>query len=150
MTEVLFYHLVGKAPEAVLPVLLEKSLQRGWRVVVQAGTAERVKAIDGRLWTYTDEAFLPHGTARDGYPGEQPIYLTDAGDNPNGATVRFLVDGADVPDDAAAYERLVVLFSGDDDTALETARAQWKALKEAGHALTYWQQDGRGAWVRKA
>ena len=38
MTEVLFYHLKGQTPEQVLPTLLQKSLDRGWRVVVQASS----------------------------------------------------------------------------------------------------------------
>jgi DNA polymerase-3 subunit chi len=150
MTEVLFYHLVGTSPEKVLPSLLERSLKRGWRVVVQAGSGERLQAIDAHLWTYTDEAFLPHGTAADGFSDIQPIYLTASDENPNRATVRFLVDGAPVPGDLTGYERLVVLFSGDDETELADARSHWKALKGAGHALTYWQQDDRGAWVKKA
>jgi DNA polymerase-3 subunit chi len=150
VTEVLFYHLVGKPPEAVLPGLLERSLKRGWRAVVQAGSSERVEAIDAYLWTYTDESYLPHGTAKDGRAGEQPVYLTQTGENPNGAAIRFLLEGAPVPDDLSAYERLVVMVSGDDEAAVAAARAQWKALKAARHELTYWQQDGRGAWVRKA
>mgnify|MGYP003348043354 CR=1 FL=1 len=30
------------------------------------------------------------------------------------------------------------------------ARDRWKKLKEAGHTLTYWQQNERGAWEKKA
>lgn len=150
MAEALFYHLVGRPPEAVLPSLLARSLQRGWRVVVQVGSPERLEAIDGHLWTFADESFLPHGTEADGHPAEQPIFLTSGPDNPNGASVRFLVDRAPPPDDAAAYERIVLLFSGDDEEALAEARRHWKSLKEAGLAVTYWQQDDRGAWVKKA
>ena len=41
MTEVLFYQLHRQPIERVLPTLLEKSLERGWRVVVQAASEER-------------------------------------------------------------------------------------------------------------
>ncbi|HUG61466.1 MAG TPA: DNA polymerase III subunit chi [Methylomirabilota bacterium] len=150
MTEALFYHLEARPVEQVLPVLLTRSLERGWRVVVQAGSQDRLEAIDSHLWTFADDAFLPHGTIADDYPEQQPIFLTTGEENPNRATVRFLIDRAPPPVDLTAYERLVLLFSGDDSEALAEARAHWKALKEAGHAVTYWQQDGRGAWVKKA
>ena len=94
MTEVLLYHLERQPHERVLPTLLERTLERGWRAVVQCGSEERLEAIDGSLWTYRDDSFLPHGTARDGPPARQPIFLTSGEDNPNGAQVHFLIEGA--------------------------------------------------------
>src|ERR1700691_3497632 len=101
MTEILFYHLRGQTPEQVLPALLAKSLERGWRVVVQASSDERVEARDAHLWTRRDAAFVPHGAWRDAEAAEQPIVLTVNEENPNRAAVRFLVEGASMPGDAA-------------------------------------------------
>src|ERR1700676_4225022 len=114
MTEILFYHLKGQTTEQVLPALLQKSLERGWRVVVQASSDERLEALDAHLWTWRDDAFLPHGTWRDSEDEAQPVLLTVHEANPNGATVRFLVDGAGMPSDPAAYQRIVLLFDGQD------------------------------------
>jgi DNA polymerase-3 subunit chi len=86
MTEVLFYHLENQPVERVLPPLLEKSLERGWRVVVQTASEERADALDSHLWTYRDDSFLPHGTWRDRDAAEQPIILAVNGDNPNHAS----------------------------------------------------------------
>src|SRR5262245_2785413 len=127
MTEILFYHLQQQPLEKVLPTLLEKSLERGWRVVVQASSEERVDALDSHLWTYRDDAFLPHGTWRESDAREQPVLLTVKDDNPNAAVVRFLVDGAAVPDDADTYQRLVLLFNGEDPEAVAAARERWTA-----------------------
>jgi DNA polymerase III subunit chi len=149
MTEVLFYQLDRQPLDRVLPGLLEKTLERGWRAVVQAGSKERVEALDTLLWTYAEESFLPHGMARDSFSAEQPIYLTATDDNPNGATVRFLVDGADA-DGLSHYERVVFLFDGRDDDALKAARSQWKRVKAEGHPATYWQQNEHGRWEKKA
>lgn len=149
MTEVLFYHLEHQPLERVLPTLLERSLARGWRVVVEAGSEERVEALDAHLWTYAEESFLPHGSAKDGDLDRQPIALVTGSSNPNTATVRFFVDGA-LPDDAEGYERIVLLFDGNDENTVEAARARWKALKAAGHELTYWQQSDEGRWEKKA
>ena len=95
--------------------MLERSLERGWRAAVQAASEERVEALDTLLWTYREESFLAHGTARDGHVEAHPIYLTSGSDNPNGAQVRFLVDGAEL-DDASPYTRVVYLFDGRDDS----------------------------------
>jgi DNA polymerase-3 subunit chi len=150
MTELLFYHLQGRRLEGALPPLLEKSLERGWRVVVQAGSEERIEALDALLWTYSDDSFLPHGTARDHDVGEQPILLTLGEDNPNHAHVRFLLDGVEVPPDAGSYQRIVVLFDGDDPDAVAAARARWADARAQGFAATYWRQDAQGRWERQA
>jgi DNA polymerase-3 subunit chi len=133
----------------VLPALVERTLQRGWRAVVQAGSEERVDALDSLLWTYDDASFLPHGTRKDGHPKAQPVYLTADDSNPNAATVRFLVDGAAIGD-MTGYERMVYLFDGRDPAALGQAREQWKAVKAAGCQATYWQQSREGRWEKKA
>ncbi len=148
-TEVLFYHLERTRLERVLPELLEKTLERGWRAVVQAGSQERVEALDTALWTYRDGSFLPHGTLNDGSPEEQPIFLTTGTDTANGATVRFFVDGSDA-DDLSPYERVVYLFDGHDEAAVSNARTQWSKARDAGHDVTYWQKSEEGRWEKKA
>ena len=132
MTEILFYQLNGQTLEQVLPPLIARSLERGWRVAVQASSDERIEALDAHLWTWRDDAFLPHGTWREAEAAEQPVLLTVNADNPNAAVVRFLVDGADMPADASAYQRLVLLFDGDDPEALETARTRWSKRQKRG------------------
>jgi len=150
MTEIFFYHLQRQPIERVLPQLLERSYERGWRVVVQAASDERLDALDALLWTYRDDNFLPHGTTREPDPAAQPILLTTAAHNPNGATVRFLIDGVPMPEDAESYDRIVLLFDGEDDDALAAARAHWNEAKTQGFAVTYWQPDEQGRWVKKA
>jgi DNA polymerase-3 subunit chi len=150
MTEVLFYHLQRQPIERVLPQLLEKSLERGWRVVVQAASDERVDALDAHLWTWRDESFLAHGTDREAEAALQPVLLTAQDHNPNGASVRFLIDGAPVPADAASYQRIVLLFDGEDDDAVAAARTRWTEAKAQGFEATYWQADENGRWQKKA
>ncbi|WP_136658720.1 DNA polymerase III subunit chi [Nitratireductor sp. XY-223] len=149
MTDVLFYHLTESRLEDALPPLLEKSLERGWRVVVQAGSEERRDALDQHLWTYRDESFLPHGTDASLQPDRQPVLICATQSNANSAQVRFLVDGAE-PSGLDEYERAVFMFDGHDRAQVETARAHWKALKDAGHELTYWQQTEDRRWEKKA
>ncbi|MBO0661990.1 DNA polymerase III subunit chi [Jiella sp. MQZ9-1] len=150
MTEVLFYHLTESRLEQALPDLLEKSLARGWRVVVQCSSEERRDALDNHLWTYREDSFLPHGSDRESSGALQPILLTvDPAQRANDPQVRFLVDGA-VPRSLADYVRAVYLFDGHDTDQLDTARARWTAEKAAGHAVTYWQQTEEGRWVKKA
>ena len=149
MTEVLFYHLQNMSLESVLPPLLEKSLERGWRVVVQATSAERTDALDAHLWTYRDDSFLPHATWRVADAADQPIVLSAEDGNPNGAHVRFLVDNAPLPADTHSYERMVLVFNGDDPDALASARAAWTDCKARGLEVTYWQADERGRWQRR-
>jgi DNA polymerase-3 subunit chi len=150
MTEVLFYQLKGQTPEQVLPALLQRLLDDGRRGVVQASSQERIEALDAHLWTWRDDSFLPHGTWRDSEVAEQPVLLTLADDNPNGAVARFLIDGAAMPENASAYERIYLLFNGEDGEALDAARKRWSEAKKAGFEVSYWQADERGNWRRQA
>lgn len=149
MTDVSFYHLTRSSLEQTLPRLLEKALQGGARCVVLAGSPERVEALNAQLWTYDPGSFLPHGAARDGNAARQPVWLTDQDENPNAATMLFLTDGA-TSDKLADYARCFELFDGRDETAVDAARARWKAYREAGHAVSYWQQGDKGGWEKKA
>lgn len=149
MSEVLFYHLQRRTLESVVGELLEKTLERGWKAVVQSGGPERRDALDGYLWTYKDDAFLPHGTAADGRAADQPVYLTDGLENPNEANIRFLVDRA-APPDLTPYERAVYVFDGNDEQSIVDARLRWKEAKAAGHEVTYWQENERGGFSKKA
>lgn len=146
MTEVLFYHLQKRSLEEVLPGLLEKCVERGWKTIVQTGSTERRDALDSHLWTYTDESFLPHATTWDGE--DLSIFLTAEPETPPGASVRFLVDRA-APPDLTGLTRAVFVFDGNDPDALIDARARWKEVKAAGLDATYWVQDERGRWAKK-
>jgi len=148
LPEVLFYHLENQPLERVIPILLEKTLERGWRAVVEVGSSERATALDGMLWTYRDESFLPHGVAGGESDGDQPVLITTGPENGNGAQVRFFADRA-VPQSAEEYVRIVYLFSGHDPDAVVEARAAWRALRE-GNEVTYWQQDENGRWAKRA
>jgi DNA polymerase-3 subunit chi len=150
MTEALFYHLERASLESVLPGLLEKTLERGWKAVVRCGSRGAVERLDEALWTYSEESFLPHAADLE-RASEQPIFLTDSDETPNGAGVLFLVDNAAA--DAAslsAFTRCVTIFDGRDEQALANARAFWKAVKAEGHAATYWKQSREGRWEKQA
>lgn len=148
MTEIGFYHLTQTPLERALPKLLEKVLASGARAVVMAGSAERVGALNAALWTYEPASFLPHGCAADGDAADQPIWLTADDENPNGATILLLTDGA-VSDSVDDYDRCLEMFDGRDDAAVAAARERWRAYRDAGYPLTYWQQTDRGGWEQK-
>jgi DNA polymerase III subunit chi len=150
MTEILFYHLQRQKLENVLPALLEKSLERGWKVAVQGSSEERIDALDAHLWTYRDDGFLPHGTWREPEAAQQPVLLTVTDSNTNAATIRFLIDGAPLPADLQNYQRIVLLFDGEDEDAVAAAREHWSAVKGKGLEATYWQTDEQGRWAKKA
>ncbi len=149
MTEIRFYHLQRTTLESALPAMLQKTLERGRRALVMAGSPERIEALDAHLWTFDDRGFLPHGSARDGHAGRQPVWLTTEDENPNGARVLFLADGA-VSARVAEFDLCVELFDGNDPAAVEAARARWSEYRAAGHELAYWQQSADGKWERKA
>jgi DNA polymerase-3 subunit chi len=153
LSEALFYHLERRRLDDVLPGLVERSLERGWRARVRAESAERAAALDALLWTYSEESFLPHAVAGEGISMQQPVLISVEDGNENSANVLFLVGGATVNDwsqSAATFERIVLLFDGRDPQALSAAREAWKSAKAASLDVTYWKENSAGKWEKQA
>ena len=146
--EIWFYHLERTALDQALPELLEKTLARGWRALVRSPASARIEHLDGWLWTFRDDSFLPHGVAGDPQASRQPVLLTTGEANDNGAQVLFLIDGA-APPDLSGYVRCLILFDGREDEAVRAARERWRELKARGHPVSYWKQSERG-WEKSA
>jgi DNA polymerase III subunit chi len=148
VTEIGFYHLISTPLERALPKLIERAWKQGSRLLVRTGSPERVEHLSNILWTYEEASFLPHGSVRDGNAAAQPIWLTHLDENPNGALTLVLVDGVEA-NDFGSYARCADLFDGNDAAAVDAARGRWRRARQAGHALTYWQQSASG-WEKKS
>ncbi|HEX6866603.1 MAG TPA: DNA polymerase III subunit chi [Caulobacteraceae bacterium] len=146
--EVWFYHLERSSLDQVLPELLERTLQRGWKALVRTGQPERVEHLDSYLWSWRDDSFLAHGTADEPMAERQPVLLTSGPDNPNGAQALFLIDGAEAGD-LTPHERCIVLFDGRDEAAVARARTSWKAFSKQGLTVSYWKQGAERGWEKQ-
>ena len=146
-----FYHLQNQTLEDVLPKLLSKAYETGQKIVVKIGTEERVEFINTHLWTFEEGSFLPHGSKKDGNADLQPIWLTTGNENPNQASIMFWVDGAESNiDELQGISRILNIFDGNSEIALQQARRLWKTLKSTGQEVYYWQQDHSSRWQQKA
>jgi DNA polymerase-3 subunit chi len=132
--------------ESALPPILEKVVERGWRAVVRTASAERAASLSSALWAYKDDGFLPHGTARDGNAAQQPIWLTDTDENPNGANTILLTDG--IMQTSQPADLICLIFDGGDADIVSASREAWKNYTAVGAQLTYWQQGDKG-WEKK-
>ncbi len=150
MGSVYFYHMTRAPLDVTLRLLLQKSLQAGWTVLVRGPDAQRLEWLDRKLWLGPDEEFLPHGLAGGPHDARQPVLLTTGPGNPNGAQALISVDGAPVtPQEVRASQRVMVVFDGADPQAVEAARGQWKTLTAAGCPAQYWAQEDSG-WKMKS
>lgn len=150
MGAVYFYHLTQRPLEAALPLLLDRSLAQGWRVVVRGATPRRIEMLDRQLWLGAEDGFLPHGVAGGPHDAYQPVLLTLETDVPNRAACLMGIEGAAIAaDEVGAFERTCILFDGGDGDALARARDQWRDLTRAGCKAVYWSEE-TGAWQKKA
>ena len=146
-----FYHLQNQSLEEVLPKLLVKAYATEQKIVVKVGNDERVEFINTHLWTYEEGSFLPHGSKKDGNADIQPIWITSGEEIPNNASIMFWVDGAESSiENLSEITRILNIFDGNSEPALQQARRLWKDLKSSGHEVYYWQQDNNNRWQQKA
>ena len=147
MTEVRFYHLERSTLESALPALLNKAIQQG-NIIVQSDTSSNVEALNTHLWSYDPNSFLPHGSEKDGFAENQPIWLTDKEENPNDASILVLTHGA-TNDNLKDFKLCCEMFDGNNQDAVAEARKRWQSYKDQGFDITYWQQ-GQNGWEKKA
>ena len=142
-----FYHLSKWSLALGLAKILERALSQNLKMVVRTASDERLTELDAALWTYDQGSFLPHGTANEGNPEQQPIYLTTGLEEPNNATVLILTENIDA-EDIDHFERCIDIFE-EDGRAISRAGNRWASREKGGYSLTYWQQDGNGKWEEK-
>ncbi|MCK5384687.1 MAG: DNA polymerase III subunit chi [Alphaproteobacteria bacterium] len=150
MTEVRFYHLQARTQDQVLPALLSKAYEQGKRIVVRMRDEKDVEALNAHLWTFNPNSFLPHGsvkTSKSDTESMQPIWLTYKDENPNNADVLIITHGAS-SEMHGDFPLCCEMFDGHDEQAVADARERWKAYKEQGFEVTYWQQNERGGWAK--
>ena len=150
MTRIDFYHLQRQSLEEVLPKLLLKAYGLGKKIKVRVGDDSKLEYINSLLWTFNDESFLPHGSKKDGFASQQPIWLSIEDSNPNEAEFLFLIYGAiEDFESIEKYERIFNIFDGNSEADVVLARNFWKGCKDREICLNYWQQDEKGIWTQK-
>lgn len=150
MSEIRFYHLLTQGLEQALPAILSKALAGGRRIVVRFAEGRDVQHFDNHLWVYHPDSFLPHGLAGEAHEKLQPVCLTTKAENPNNADMLVLCNQHTVPENIDDFTLCCDFLDGQDDAQVEAGRARWKAYKDAGHSITYWQQTESGGWEQKA
>lgn len=148
MSSIHFYHLTTTPLERALPKLLEKCYASGARTRLVVGDEARVDHLNNFLWTYDQDSFLPHGSARDGHEEAHPILLTSGLPDAANDEILFITSGDEIAS-PAGFSRVIDMFDGSHDEALLRARARWKRYKEAGFELSYWKQKENGGWEKQ-
>ena len=149
MSEVRFYHLERQNLDQVLPLLLQKALQNGHRIIVKTPNDQEAERLNNHLWTYDPNSFIPHGTARDDNHTDQPVWITANDDNPANADVLILTHGVE-SENLKDFTLICDMIDGRNEQAVTNARTRWKTYKDAEHDVTYWQQTPQGGWDKKS
>lgn len=144
-----FYHLEASPLEAVLPDLLSKTLGKGWRALVRFGDGEDLSTWDEFLWTYRQDSFLPHGREDQPRADQQPVLLANRVTDSSEFDALFLIDSAEAGE-VEGLTRIMIMIDGRSETSVQAERKRWKDLKDKGASMSYWQQDERGRWAKKA
>jgi len=140
--EISFYQVAEGNLVSAIVRILEKVYLSGQRCVFFSPLEERVKAIDRTLWTFSTNAFIPHGDKSLGFCDKQPIYFTCEFENPNGATVLVLVDTLDY-ESYPGFERTIVFFEGK-EAETNALRIFNEKNNTDSFRCNYWKQSSKG------
>ena len=149
MTEIRFYHLLRDTTAKAVPDILGKALAKDIRVLLKLPNEQRRNHYDDWLWRFNAESFLPHAQDGDPQPALHPVWLSVNDEAPNGATMAFVIEGAELP----AFDKfslICMLFDSENEDRLKQARERWAALKQQDNIkLTYWKQSEDGRWLEQ-
>ncbi|CAO4834817.1 MAG: hypothetical protein CNLJKLNK_00790 [Holosporales bacterium] len=142
MTEYSFYALKNTTIEKTLPKLLEKIYNAGLMVHVLCKNDDQLKALDASIWTFSSNAFVPHGSIYDPKDTheEHPIFLSLDQNIVNNATVFLSLQ----PIPLHGFEKIIYFFDLYQDGA-ELFEKHYQSLPKA----TYWQQTQTGGWEKR-
>ncbi len=138
-----FYHLTRDPAEKLVPVLAQKTLDGGQRMLLVSSFVGQLEKLSNALWCAGPSSFLAHGLAGNGQDEAQPILISGDCEAANGARYIALTDG-EWRDEALAFDRAFYLFTAEQ---IDNARTVWRALSAKDDITPrYWKQDG-GRWV---
>ncbi len=148
--EVVFYQLTSTSMEKTLPKLLEKAFEASPRAVVLLDSQERLESVNASLWTYSTNAFLPHGCQKDSASSadRQPIWLTTHIENPNKADILVITSAETLTDNDLGFQKCLDLFDGNNETSLQQAEQRYQFYKQKGDDCVYWRQTLQGQWEK--
>ena len=150
MPEICYYHIQQADFVTALARLLEDMLSQQKRCFIWLENLADAQNISEKLWTFEDDAFIPHGViGQSAHDANQPVLFSDQRENVNVAQVLILPHQLDW-DGPDEFTQICRLFDGRNPDRLVLMRQNWQKDKQAGHKLSYWQQDNSGTWLVKS
>ncbi|GAB4276981.1 MAG: DNA polymerase III subunit chi [Deferrisomatales bacterium] len=136
MSIVAFHEVKGPRWELALCRLVEAAYGRGERLYLWADSEAAARRLDDLLWTFRDEAFVPHGLWQGEARLEEPVAVGWQAGNPNGATCLVLARDA-APEEVAGFPRVLDLAPVDVPELRQAARARYRAFRDAGFDVSF-------------
>ena len=149
MAEVYFYHLLKQNTYDVLLKLLIKVYESNRKSIVIVGKKDSIDRLDSFLWTFNSSQFLPHNTIKDRNVDLSPIVIMERYQNPNKASIVFLIEKGQLEIDLIkCHERVCILFNNEDVERLEYIEKLKLDLYANGIDFKYWSEISTG-WTEK-
>ncbi|MBI5014794.1 MAG: DNA polymerase III subunit chi [Deltaproteobacteria bacterium] len=136
MATVDFFEARGSRWEEALCRQLEAEHAAGRRAYVWASSEAHARALDDLIWTFRDDAFVPHGLWQGEATADEAITIGWKAGNPNAADCLVLVRDAQ-PGELTGYARVIDFAPVDHPALREAARRRFRTFREAGLTVSF-------------
>jgi DNA polymerase-3 subunit chi len=133
-TQVTFYAVRDGGLHAWAAKLVEAAWSKRKRVLVYCSSEAEAKAIDEYLWTFKDDAFIPHGIESPDQPSDNTalaVLITTTATNTNKASILVQLGHAEL-EFGGGFENVIELVDREDEQKLTASRDRYRAWKAYG------------------
>jgi DNA polymerase-3 subunit chi len=106
-------------------------LEHGLKVYIEASDQSEAEEMDKRLWSFSDDSFVPHSLEGGPDQADEPALIGTQSGNPNSADLLILLHPRD-PRASQNFKMAILLIPRDDGPELKACRDLYSQLREDG------------------
>jgi len=132
------FHILSEAGDAArlrhACQLVDAAYKDGKRAAIQVSDSSEAQKFDDMLWTFRDQAFIPHEIATPSSPSHARIVALIGTTTPRSFSKQLINLATSIPDDLESIDYVIEVVDGDAQRK-QLARERYKHYRDRGWQL---------------